>query len=78
MQTSLQTTVNTLVADKFWTYTEVEHVQGPNITSMYPANTGSGRSWFRGKRGYGLAMGIGENLFWGSCSGSFGGNVLLG
>ena len=29
-------------------------------------------------RGHGLAVGEGENLFWGSCSGSFGGNVLLG
>ena len=39
------------------------------------------RKWWvmvRGKRGHGLAVGRGENLFWGSCSGFFGGNVLLG
>ena len=29
-------------------------------------------------RGHGLAVGRGGNLFWGSYSGSFGGNVLLG
>ena len=29
-------------------------------------------------RGYGLAVERGENLFWDSCLGSFGGNVLLG
>ena len=29
-------------------------------------------------RGYGLAVGRKENLFWDSCSGSFGGDVLLG
>ena len=49
---------------RFWTYTEVEHAQGLDITSLYPANTGSGGSWVRCKRGHGLAMGRGENLFW--------------
>ena len=29
-------------------------------------------------RGHGLTVGRGENLFWDSCSGSFGGYILLG
>ena len=64
--------------DKFRMNLGVEHVQVPDITSLYPANTGSGGSWVKGKRGYGLAVGRRENLFWGSYFGSFGGNVLLG
>ena len=64
--------------DKFWTNLGGEHVQGPDITSLYPANIGSDGSWVKGKRGYGLAVGRRENLFWGSYFGSFGGNVLLG
>ena len=79
MQTSLQTTAN--ATGKFWTHVEIKHAQGPDFTSLYPANTGGGGSWVKGKRsevrGYGLAMGRGKNLFWGSCSSSFGGNVLL-
>ena len=77
MQTSLQTTADTWTAGRFWTYTEVEHAQGPDITSMYLANTGSGGLWVRGKRGHGLVVGRRENLLWGYYSGSFGGNVLL-
>ena len=61
-------------AGKFWTYIEVEHAQGPDITSLYPANTGSGGSWVRDKR---VWFGGGERgkpilgfllrLFWGKC-----------
>ena len=61
-----------------WTYTEVEHMQGLDITSLYLVNTGNGGSWVRGRRGHGLAVGKGENLLWDSCSGSFEGNILLG
>ena len=77
MQTSLQTTANAWTAGRFWTYTKVEHAQGLDITSMYPANTGSGGSWVRGKRRHGLAVEKRENLLWGYYSGSFWGNVLL-
>ena len=31
---------NAWAADKLWTYTEVEHVQGSSTTNLYPANTG--------------------------------------
>ena len=72
MQMSFQTTANAWIVGRFWTYTEVEHAQGPNITNMYLANIGSSGSWVRGKRWHGLAVERGENLFWGSCSGSFG------
>ncbi|KAK9995224.1 hypothetical protein SO802_024927 [Lithocarpus litseifolius] len=34
----------------FRTYTEVEHAQGPDITSLYPTNTGSGGLWVMGQR----------------------------
>ena len=70
---SLQTTADAWAASK-----EVEHVQGPNTSSLYLANIGSGGSWVRGKRGHGLVVGKWENLFWHSCLGSFRGNVLLG
>ena len=50
-------------------------MQGPDTTSLYPANTGSGRSWVRGKRRHGLVVGRGGKpilgfllrLFWGKC-----------
>ena len=48
MQTSLQTTAN--AAGKFWTHAEIKHAQGPDFTSLYPANTRGGGSWVRGKR----------------------------
>ena len=35
-------------------------------------------SWVRCKRGYGLAVGRKESLFWGPYSNSFRGDVLLG
>ena len=44
------------------------------IPSQYRIRWGHGLE----VRGYGLAVGRGEDLLWGSCSGSFGGNVLLG
>ena len=69
---------NAWVVGKFWTYIEVEHVQGPDINSLYPANTRSGGLWVKGKRWHGLVLGRGENLFWGSYSSSFGRNVMLG
>ena len=74
MQTSLQTTAN--AAGKFWTHTKVEHAQGPDFTNLYSTNIGGGGSW-SDVRGYGLAVRKGENLFWRSYSGSFGGSVLL-
>ena len=70
MQRSLQTTANT--AGKSWTHAEVEHAQGPDFTSLYPANTRDDGSWVRGKR---VWFGGGEmgkpilgfllKLFWG-------------
>ena len=36
---------------------EVEHAQGLGTTNLYPANTRSGGSWVRGKRGYDLMVG---------------------
>ena len=50
MQRSLQTTAN--VVGKFWTHTEVKHVQGPDFTNLYSANIGGGGSWVRGKRAW--------------------------
>ena len=57
VQESLQVIANAWVADKQWTHMEVEHVQGLGTTNLYLANTGSGGSWVRGKKGYGLAVG---------------------
>ena len=74
MQTSLQTTANTWTAGRFWTYTEVEHAQGLDITSMYPINTGSSGLWVRGKRAWSGGgekgkpiLGFLFRLFWGKC-----------
>ena len=44
---------NAWVADRFWTYIEVRHAQGPYITSLYPTNTGhrevmGQRAWYGG------------------------------
>ena len=50
----------------------------PRHPQPVPSQYMSGGSWVRDKRGYGLVVGRRENLFWGSCSDSFGGNVLLG
>ena len=50
----------------------------PRHHQLVPSQYKSGGSWVRGKRGYGLAVGRKESLFWGSRSNSFGGNVLLG
>ena len=62
-------------AGKFWTHVEVDHAQGPDFTSLYPANTGGGGSWVRGKR---VWFGGGERvkpilgfllrLFWRKCT----------
>ena len=49
----------------------------PRHHQPIPSQYRSGGSWIRGKRGYGLAVGRRESLFWGSRSNSFGGNVLL-
>ena len=58
------------------------HISGarakPKHHQPVPNQYRSGGSWVRGKRGYGLAVERRESLFWGSCSDSFGGNVLLG
>ena len=62
---------------------KVKHARDSSTTNLYPANKGSGGSWVRG---HGLAVGREKererekkkNLFWGSYSGSFVGNVLLG
>ena len=74
---NLQAMANAWVVDKLWTYTEVEHVQGPGTTKLYLANTGvvghgseEDRVW--------SGSGERENLLWGSCSDSLGGDVLLG
>ena len=50
----------------------------PKYLQPVPSQYKSGGSWARGKRGYGLAVGRMESLFWGSHSDSFGGDVLLG
>ena len=72
MQTSLQTTANT--AGKYWTHAEVEYAQGPDFTSLYPANIGGGGSWVKGKKvWYGgrergkPILGFLRKLFWGKC-----------
>ena len=44
------------------------------VPSQYRTRWGHGSE----VRGHGLAVERGKNLFWGSCSGSFGGSVLLG
>ena len=75
MQRSLQTTTNAV--GKFLTHAEFEHPQGPDFTNLYPANTGGGGSWFRGKNVWSSGGERGKpileflfRLFWG--------NVLLG
>ena len=57
---------------------KVKHAQDLDITSLYPANIGSGGSWVRGKRGHGLAVERGKKPILGSYLGFFRGNVLLG
>ena len=59
---------------KFWTHAEVEHLQGPNFTNLYPANTGDGGLWVRSKRVWSGGeergkpiMGFLLRLFWGKC-----------
>ena len=55
---------------------DVEHAQGSSTTNLYPINIGSGGSWIRGKRGYGLEVGRREEpilgfplkLFWRKCA----------
>ena len=42
MQASLQITADEWAADKFWTHIEGRHIQDPDTTSLYPANTGHG------------------------------------
>ena len=49
----------------------------PKHYQLVPSQYKSCGSWVRGKRGYGLAMGRKESLFWGSRSNSFGENVLM-
>ena len=72
---SFQTMANAV--SKFWTHAEVKHAQGLDFTSLYPANTGGGGSWIRGKR---VWFGSGERgkPILGSYSGFVGRNVLLG
>ena len=72
MQRSLQTMAN--AAGKFLTHTEVEHVQGPSFTNLYPANTEGGGSYVRGKRVWSGSREKGKpilgfllRLFWGRC-----------
>ena len=60
MQRSLLTTTN--AAGKFWTHAKVEHAQGLDFTSLYPANTGGDASWVKGKR-YGLVVERGKTYF---------------
>ena len=58
-------------------YTEVEHMQGPSTTNLYPANTrvvGYGSEVREGMSG-GRER---DSLFWGSHSDSFRRDVLLG
>ena len=64
-------------AGKSLTHTKVEHAQGPGFTNLnQPIQKVVG---YRSEvRGYGLAVGRGESLFWDSCLSSFGGDVLLG
>ena len=44
-------------------FMEVKYAQGPNITSLYPANTGGGEVIGQRVRGHSLAVERGENLF---------------
>ena len=50
----------------------------PRHYQPVPSQYKGGGSWVRGKKGYGLAVGRRESLFWGFHSNSFGGNILLG
>ena len=52
----------------------MKHAQGPDITSLYPANIGRGGSWVRGKRSWSSGgergkpiLGFLHRLFWGKC-----------
>ena len=75
MQASLQTTVDERATDKFWTYMKGRHMQGPDFTSLYLANTG--HSEVIGQRQEGMVWWWGEGktyfevlartLFWGKC-----------
>ncbi|KAL0003443.1 hypothetical protein SO802_017224 [Lithocarpus litseifolius] len=49
----------------------MRQAQDSSLTSPYPANTGKGGPWVRGKEGCGLAEGRGKNPFQGSRSGHF-------
>ena len=60
MQASFQITVDEWAAGKFWTYMEGRHAQGPNTTSLYPANTEHGEVGGQRFRGHGLVVGRGE------------------
>ena len=35
-----QTTADERTVGRFWTHVEGRHAQGPDLTSLYPANTG--------------------------------------
>ena len=58
MQASLQTTVDERATDKFWTYMKGRHMQGPDLTSLYLANTG--HSEVMGQRQEGMVWWWGE------------------
>ena len=52
----------------------MKHAQGPDITSLYPANIGRGGSWVKGKRSWSSGrekrkpiLGFLIRFFWGRC-----------
>ena len=78
MQASLQTTADEWAASRFWTHMEGRHAQGPDTTSLYPANIGHGEVGSQRFRRHGLVVGRGENLFLRFRLRFFRGSVLLG
>ena len=49
----------------------------PKHYQLVPSSYRGGKSWVKGKRGYGLAVGRRESILWGSYSDSFKVDALL-
>ena len=60
MQASLQTMVGKRPVGRFCTHMERRHAQGPDTTSLYPANTGHGKVVGQRFKGRGLVVERGE------------------
>ena len=78
MQASLQTTADEWAASRFWTHMEGRHAQGPDTTSLYPANTKYGEVGGQRFRGHGLVVGKGEKSIFEVLAQAFSGRFPAG